>query len=148
MKAEIDRLGAALLATDDKPHVIVTMISEREKRLAALEARLTAVQTAPSVLDLEVRRMEKEAGRRLEEFSTLIERHPDEARRALETLLTGPLRFNPIDLPDGKRYRVEGEVGLEAMFAVEGVGRCTTDGVPSGIRTRVTALKGLGPGPG
>ncbi len=75
------------------------------------------------------------------------ERRSDETCKALETLLTGPLRFNLSELPDGKRYRIEGEVGLEAMFAVEGAGRCTTDGVPSGIRTRVTALKGLGPGP-
>ncbi|WP_437786865.1 hypothetical protein [Sorangium sp. So ce1097] len=35
VKAEIERLGAALLATDEKPQVVVKMIAEREKRLAA-----------------------------------------------------------------------------------------------------------------
>ena len=134
VKAEIDRLGAALLATDDKPHAVMKMIADREKRLMALEARLTAIQTAPSVLDLEVRRMEKEARQRLEDFNALIKRNPDEARKALETLLTAPLRFTPVELPEGKRYRIEGEVGLEAMFTTEAIGRCTTGGVPSGIR--------------
>src|SRR5262249_23286297 len=33
---------------------------------------------------------------------------PDEARKALETLLSGPLRFTPVELPEGERYRVEG----------------------------------------
>jgi len=135
-KAEIDRLGAALLATDEKPHAIVKMIAEREKRLAMLEARLASIRTTPSVLDLEVRRLEKQARSRIEDFRALMGRNPDEARKALETLLNGPLRFTPIETPEGKRYRVEGEVGLEAMLAVEGIGRCTTDGVPSGIRTR------------
>lgn len=69
-----------------------------------------------------------------EELNALMKRNPDEARKALETLLTAPLRFTPVELPEGKRYRIEGEVGLEAMFATEEIGRCTTGGVPSGIR--------------
>lgn len=95
-----------------------------------------------------MRRLEKQARARLEDFRGLMGRNPAEARKALETLLHGPLRFTPVETAEGKRYRVEGEVGLEAMLVQEGVGsRCTTDSVPSGIRTRVTALKGLGPGP-
>ncbi|XYI04336.1 hypothetical protein ACMHYB_30315 [Sorangium sp. So ce1128] len=44
------------------------MSAEREKRLSALEARLAAIRTAPSVLDLEVRRLEKQARSRLEDL--------------------------------------------------------------------------------
>ncbi|KYF80925.1 hypothetical protein BE17_45555 [Sorangium cellulosum] len=61
LRAELDWLGAALLATDEKPQVVVKMIAEGEKRVASLEARLTATRIAPSVLDLEVRRPEKQA---------------------------------------------------------------------------------------
>jgi site-specific DNA recombinase len=55
-------------------------------------------------------------------------------------LLTGPLKFTPVERAEGKRYYIEGQVALDAVYL--------TEGVPSGIRTRVTALKGLGPGPG
>ena len=46
-------------ATTDAPTALVRMMGEREKRLTALESRLAAIRTAPAVLDLEVRRMEK-----------------------------------------------------------------------------------------
>jgi hypothetical protein len=121
------------------------MMGEREKRLTAAEARLAALQTAPAVLDLEVRRMEKEARRRIEEFAKVMTRNPDEARATLETLLGGPLRFGPVQAPEGKRFRIEGEIALESVFLSEGEGtgatkgrsRCPTKSVPSGIRTRV-----------
>ena len=123
------------------------MIAEREERLEMLEARLASIRTAPSVLDLEVRRLEKQARSRLEDFRELMGQNPDEARGALEALLHGPLRFTPVETPDREALPGRGRGRLEAMLAVEGIGRCTTGGVPSGIRTRVTALKGLGPGP-
>ncbi|WP_437948612.1 hypothetical protein WME98_49860 [Sorangium sp. So ce296] len=50
----------------------------------------------------------------------MLERSPEEARKALETILGGPLRFTPIETPEGKRYRIEGAVALEAVVAVEG----------------------------
>lgn len=133
VKAEIDRLGEALLASDEKPASVMKMIAEREKRLSSLEARLAAIRTAPSVLDVEVRRIEKEAHRRLDTLRELLSRNPDEARKALSSLLKSPLRFTPVEVPEGKRYRIEGEVGIEVILQVEGsAARCTTDGVPSG----------------
>ena len=75
--------------------------------------------------------------KKLDELKGLTERRPEDARRALERLLVGPLTMSPVETPEGRRYRVSGKTGLGSM-----------DGVPSGIRTRVTALKGLGPGPG
>ncbi|WP_437322194.1 hypothetical protein [Sorangium sp. So ce394] len=50
----------------------------------------------------------------------MLARSPEEARKALETILGGPLRFTPIETPEGKRYRIEGVVALEAVVAVEG----------------------------
>jgi hypothetical protein len=126
-KIEIDRLGAALLSTDDKPQAIVKMIADREKRIGALEARLNAIRVAPSVLDLEVRRMEKEARSRINDLKAAMQRDPEEARKAMEALLKGPLKFTPVQAPEGKRYRIEGD------FAVKGLFRSV--GVPSATRT-------------
>lgn len=121
-KLEIQRLGQALLATEHQPHAIVRMMAEREQRLGELEARLTTLRIAPGVLDLEVRRMEREARERLEYFSALLTRNPTDARLALESLLNGPLRLTPLDTEGGKRFRVEGEIGLEQLFVGEGGG--------------------------
>ena len=68
LRREIERLAEALAATDEKPHAMVRLIAAREKELAGVEARLSALQAAPSAVDLETRRMEKEARRRLGEF--------------------------------------------------------------------------------
>ena len=91
-----------------------------------MRARLELIHTAPSVLSLEVRRLEKEARARLADLQGLLDRNPTEGRKALEALLTGPLKFTPIDADGGRRYRVEGSASVGAMF--------TTEGVPNGIR--------------
>jgi chromosome segregation ATPase len=111
-RIEIDRLSAALLSTDDKPRAIVKMIAEREKRIGALEARLNTIRAAPSVLDLEARRMEKEARKRLEDLKGTMQRKPEEARKAMEALLNGPLKFTS----EGKRYRIEGDTAVKGLF--------------------------------
>ncbi|WP_437994738.1 recombinase family protein [Sorangium sp. So ce185] len=120
LRSEIDRLVNALASFDQKPEAVIRGIAERQDQLSALEARLRAAKAAPSALDLEVRRLEKEARQRLGDLRAMLERNPEEARKALETILGGPLRFTPIETPEGKRYRIEGVVALEAVVAVEG----------------------------
>ena len=119
LRAEIERLGEAIVATTDAPTTLVRMMAEREKRLTAVETRLSALRTAPSVLDLEVRRMEKEARARIEEFEELISRNPEKVRSAVERLMTEPFRFVPVETPEGKRYNIEGELALDALFVTE-----------------------------
>ena len=101
---------------------------------------------APSVLDLEVRRLEKEARERLRDLRSLLGRHPDRAREVLEALLTGPLVFTPSETAEGKRYRIEAEASLDRAVGA-GIAGCSMTGVPSGIRTRVPGMKTLCPGP-
>ncbi|WP_437617325.1 hypothetical protein [Sorangium sp. So ce1151] len=62
----------------------------------------------------------KEARQHLGNLRVMLDRNPEEARKALETILGGPLRFTPTEIPEGKRYRIEGVVALEAVVAVEG----------------------------
>ncbi len=119
LRAEIDRLVNALASIDQKPEAVIQGIADRQDQLSALEARLKAAKAAPSALDLEVRRMEKEARQRLGELRAMLERNPDEGRKTLETILGGPLRFTPIETLDGKRYKIEGVSALETVVAVE-----------------------------
>lgn len=119
LRAEITRLVQVLASVDQKPEAVIQGIAERQDQLSALEARMKAAKVAPSALDLEVRRLEKEGRRRLGDLRAMLERNPDEGRKALETILGGPLRFTPIETPEGKRYKIEGVVALETVVAVE-----------------------------
>jgi len=98
------------MSTTEAPTTLVRMMGEREKRLSTLEARLATLRTAPSVLDLEVRRMEREARKRLEDFTALMQRNPQEARAVLEALVTVPLRFGPVETPDGAEAQARNDV--------------------------------------
>jgi hypothetical protein len=93
--------SAVNVATDEKPQTIVRLIAEREKALRDVEARLAALAAAPGALNLETRRLEKEARRRLADFRALLDRNRQEARVDLDALLEGPLSFAPVQTPEG-----------------------------------------------
>lgn len=101
------------MSTTDAPTTLVKMLKEREKRLAVVEDKLAAVRAAPQALDVELARMEKAARQRLADLATSIQAGPLEARKALETLVAGPLQFTPVQTTEGKRYRITGELALE-----------------------------------
>lgn len=139
LRGEIARLVAALASTDQQPAPIVTAIAERQDRLSVLEARLRAAKAAPEAIQVEVRRMEAEVRQRLQEFRGMLDRNPEEARQVIRALLRGPLRFKPIEVPDGKRYRIEGEVSVAGILgggertAAEGSGTFTNSASPAGF---------------
>jgi site-specific DNA recombinase len=56
------------------------MITEREQRLHELNAKIATIRTAPEILSLELRRLEKEATQRLADFKGLLGRHPASSR--------------------------------------------------------------------
>jgi hypothetical protein len=124
LRVELDRLVGAL-ASGVESATIVTVIGEREKRLSEVRARLQVLAVAPSVLDLEVRRLEREARSRLSNFQALLGRNVTEGRKALEALFNGPLRFTATQTDDGRRYLVEGAAAVGSLF--------TTESVPNGI---------------
>jgi chromosome segregation ATPase len=64
-RTELDRLIAALARSDEKPDAIVQAIAERQSRLRDLEARLRAAKAAPEALSAEASRIEREALRRI-----------------------------------------------------------------------------------
>ncbi len=77
---EIEKIGEAILTSTEPPRRLVQMISEREQEQGALQARINALKVAPSVFDLEVRRLEKEARARLADLRGLISRNTEQAR--------------------------------------------------------------------
>jgi hypothetical protein len=63
----------------------------------------------PSVLSLEVRRLERATVNRLDELRDVSARNPREARKVIERLLDGgKLTFTPLQTEQGKRYQIEG----------------------------------------
>jgi chromosome segregation ATPase len=91
LKGEIRNLAALVAKGVDSP-TIAEENAEREKRLRAVQSRIDATRTAPSVLDLEIRRLELEARKRIADLRGLCRRRPEVARRALEVLFDGPLK--------------------------------------------------------
>ena len=133
LRAEISRLVGALAATEHKPEPIVVAIAERQDRLSALEARLRAAKAAPEAIQLEIRRMEGEVRKRLQDLRGMIERNPAEARKVVQTIFAGPLRFSPVKTEDGKRYQIEGEASVVKMLTGEGPVSCTNEASPAGF---------------
>jgi site-specific DNA recombinase len=119
LSAEIHRLGEALLSTDQPLEQVTKMISDRESQVRDLKAKVASLEALPSVVDMETRRMEKEARARIGELKDMIRRSPVEARKVLGKLLTGPLVFSPLKTQEGPRFQVSGEAGLGSVFTID-----------------------------
>lgn len=132
LSTEIERLALGLAQSKTKSPAIVRAIDDRQGRLEALDARLRTAKAAPSAVNLEIRRLERDAKARLRELSGLFGRQPAESRKLVESVLRGPLTFKPVETPEGKRFEVSGELALAPLFL--------TEGVPSGTGTVRTAL--------
>jgi site-specific DNA recombinase len=96
LKVEIANLtGAVAAGGGGTVAALVQAIRDREETVAMLRGQLRGLKTAPDLIGLETRRMEKEARDRLASFQRLAEGNPGEARRVLEALLDKPLVFTP-----------------------------------------------------
>jgi hypothetical protein len=69
-------------------------------------------QTAPDVLEIETRRLEKEALKRIQACRSVVARRRDAAKRALAAVLYGKLAFKP---RSDKRYEVTGKIVTGAL---------------------------------
>lgn len=145
LRAEIERLAEALMATDDRPATIVRMMASREAQLTEIEGRLSASRAAPGAVDLEVRKMEREAKVKLRDLRALLVSAPEDMRRAVEALLDGPISFEPVSDLDGDRqvtrYRLTGKLAIGAcVCATEGVSLGTLTVTHTEIRREIAAL--------
>ncbi|UQA56999.1 hypothetical protein [Polyangium aurulentum] len=115
-------------------------------------------RTMPKAMDLEFRRLEQEARRRIVELGEMMERRPSEARAFARALFPDGLTTTPLTTPEGgRRMRVEGfaapgtALGIEVGSAPAGAPAEASEaplsprqgeqqegwqmGVPSGTRT-------------
>ena len=121
IQREIRNLATVVAKGIDSP-TIDQENGEREKQLRALQSRIDATRTAPAVLDLEVRRLEVEARKRIADLRGLCRRRPEEARRALESLLDGPLTITPVETEEGQRYSIEGRIATGFILSATPMG--------------------------
>ncbi len=119
LRAEIDRLVGALATTDQKPGPVVQAIAERQEELSALDARVRAAKAAPDAIELEIRRMEADARRRLTDLRGALGRNADAAREVLRAIFEAPLRSTPVQTPEGRRFQIEGTASVGKMLATE-----------------------------
>jgi chromosome segregation ATPase len=87
LRREIGRLTEALASSDDQPDAIVQAISQRSTRLRQLEAQLATMEAAIGTVDLELRRLEKEATQRLQNLHDEFSCSPESAKSALAALV-------------------------------------------------------------
>ena len=118
LRREIGNLAEALALTGGSVQTLAQKLSERQERLSDIEARLKLVKVAPEVLSLEVRRLEASVRTRLDHFKELLDGDLAEARKIVEALLDGPMKFTPITTQDGKRYAVTARIATGALLQV------------------------------
>ncbi len=125
LRSEIANLADAL-ASMGRSKALTAKLGERELRLERIEGQIEAARAAPSAIDLETRRMEHEAKDRLVQLRDLLDKNPEEARKAMEALLEGPLTFTAIRDDEGPRYRIQGKIATGEVI-------CPIKNVPKGI---------------
>ena len=148
VEARIGRLTEAVGAGPLSVPELVAQLQDAQRRRQALTEALTALevgrdgQGAPDWATVEA-----EARTKLKDWRRLLGRHPTEARPVLRQLLDGRrIRFTPLEIGAQRGFRFEGDAGVGGVL--DGlVARVTSRGVPTGIRTRVSALKGPRPRP-
>ena len=99
------------------PKALATKIHERQERLTELDARIQLRKSAPSVLDLEVRRLENEVRNRLGSLRDAMSGNVDDGRRVLRALLAGGLIMTPQETASGKEYAMTGRVVLGDLLS-------------------------------
>jgi hypothetical protein len=114
LRDELDRLTAALASGAALPSVLHA-IKQREAQRAELEGQLAAVAALTQTARRWDRRgLERVLRQRVEDWQTLLEANPDEARQVLRQLLPGRLRFTP---REAGGYEITGEAAPGGLVA-------------------------------
>jgi hypothetical protein len=78
-----------------------------------------SAKEAPREIVNELDRMEAEAKKRLTQFQTFLVEKGGKGRRVIAAALVGPIKATPVDLPEGKRFRLEAEARVGKLLATE-----------------------------
>ena len=63
--------------------------------------------------------MEADAQKLMADIRETLAQNPREARAVLSTIFDGKITFTPIEMPEGKRFQVEGSASTGRLLAVE-----------------------------
>lgn len=129
---EIRRLTAAVLAAGASPAAIVSAIADRERQRDRLRGELEALRAAPGAIDLEMRRLERDARSRIDELREMTRSSIQEARQALAAVLDGPLTMAAIETRYGAAWRITGSGRLPGA---------TNISVPKGAGSYVVPIR-------
>jgi len=121
VRTEMERLSLAIVSTSDAPTMLVEMLKEREKRFGELEERLAHARASPEKPQIDMANIDAIARERLKDLVSMMQRHPEAARKAIEAIVAGPLRFIPIETGQGRRYRIEGPMASRDMAVMESI---------------------------
>ena len=116
LRKEVRNLSEAIAMADVSLPSLVERLAARQTELTKLEAQVVPKRTAPSVLSLECRRLERDVIARLDDLRGVLSRHPKHAREAFRALLIDKLTFRPVPTKDGKRYEVEGRLAIGGLL--------------------------------
>jgi DNA invertase Pin-like site-specific DNA recombinase len=112
---KIERMVAAI-GDGRGPAALVQEIAKAEARIKEIDAELARLAAAPALGDLDLMRIERDVAAQLERFADVLKGNVPRARQALKKLLVDRVRFNPIELGNGKRtYAFEGELAYGAV---------------------------------
>jgi site-specific DNA recombinase len=137
----LDTKIANLTTAIEDGEAVAPIVTKLRARQQEREALLTEIGAAEAIGQLTIDRQTIER-KVMEKITGWRTRLATDGRQVLREVLEGPLRFEP----SGTQYRFEATTRTGALITSL-IGDSYFCGVPSGIRTRVLALKGPRPGP-
>jgi site-specific DNA recombinase len=114
LRTEIQNLVNTARRLSD-PTPVLEAIEESTRQLKAIDARIEAAKATPKAIDIEVRRMEQEARKRLRDLKSMLALDGDEPRKAMEALLAGPVVLKPVKEGRRAHYEISGAITTGAF---------------------------------
>jgi site-specific DNA recombinase len=118
LRTEVDKFAEmALEAPDDARAVFFAKVSERQKQLADIEAKMRAATEKSATAGIEFHEMEREAREQLQNVAELVEEHPAEMRALVKALFPEGLKVTH-QTSDNRRVRLNGHTAPNGAFDV------------------------------
>ncbi len=116
LQRKIARLVAAI--GDGKgPAALVKEIEKAEARVTEIEAELARLQAGPALVELDLKRIERDVAGHLERFGDLLRGNVLLAKQALKKLLVSPVTLTPTTLDTGRRtYAFRADLSYGAVL--------------------------------
>jgi len=146
LQGETSRLAEAIALGKMDSGALLAALQERERRLMALRAELTAMISRVQIPMTRVSEVREQIEARLASWRSVLRRQATEARQIIRTLLVDRLVFTPQRDERGWFYAFAGTGSVSAMLS--GIVDAEAMVTPAGFEPAISTLKGSRPGPG